>query len=156
MSAGVPWTAAEELIVRSIYRERGAKACAELLPGRSESAIVNRARALGLQRRKPGWLAKELALLQREYPIGGLAGCAAVLPGRTAQAIYQQAHNLGMTAPPVPTLKAAVGEAARLRFEIENLRERLSAAEARTRDARLRASRLEADLAFERSRRAAA
>src|SRR4051812_1584622 len=127
------WSHAELEQLRRHYRERGAKGCAELLPGRSESAIINRARTLGLQRTKPQWLASELALLRREYPIGGLAGCVVVLPRRSAPAIYQQVHSLGLSAPPYPSLKRAVGETAILREEVRSLRERLAFAEDRAR-----------------------
>ena len=146
MKPGAPWGEAELAVLRKHYRSRGPRHCAQLLPARTESAIINRARILGLQRKRPGWRAKELKLLAREYPIGGLAGCAAVLPNRTETAIYQQAHNLGISAPPYPSLKKAVGEAAVLRLELAELREKLAAAEAEARAQRGRAAGLEREL----------
>lgn len=153
--AGKPWTEPELDVVRKQYRKRGPRGCAELLPDRTESAITNRARALGLQRTKRLWSTGEISLLSREYPIGGLAGCVAVLR-RSEQAIYQQAHNLGLSAPPYPSLKKAVGAAAVLRQEIHALRERLASAEARGLSERRRADRLELELSFRPPARVAA
>lgn len=144
------WIEPELRILRQHYRSGGPRRCAELLPWRSESAIVGRARRLGLQRTKPGWLTSELALLKREYPVGGLAGCIAVLPKRSEQAIYQMAFKLGLSAPPYPSLKKAVGEAAVLREQLRALREKLASAEARIRDERGRVAGLTRALELQR------
>jgi hypothetical protein len=127
------WTEAELAVLAACWHA-GAAACAERLPGRSVGAIRQRARIVGLTRVRQAWLGTEIAVLQREYPVGGVAGCAAILTGRSAVAIYQQAHARGLAAPPYPSLKKAVAEAALLRQEVWILRSKLREAEARLRD----------------------
>ena len=50
----IPWTAAEDAIVRGRYLVEGYTGLLELLPKRSKDAIKSRAAALGVQAKRPG------------------------------------------------------------------------------------------------------
>ncbi len=59
------WNAAEDAIMRDLYRTWGYRGLLDLLPRRSRDAIKSRARTLGLQIKRPGprvrdlWAARE-------------------------------------------------------------------------------------------------
>ena len=93
----VPWTAEEDAIVTANYEQMCAAEVA-LLVGRSEDAIVGRARVLRLRKRQERhdpWTDAELAEVRRCYSTEQPAAIAARL-GRTVSAVSQQAALMGV------------------------------------------------------------
>lgn len=138
------WSEAELELLRQHYRPGRSGDCLPLLPGRTQSAIVQRATIEGLGRKKQPWKGAEVSILNRHYPIGGTAACLPLLPSRRAHQIYMKANQIGLKAPRAFDVAKVLGEAALLREEIRGLRDRLAAAEARARREYFRAELLAA------------
>jgi|ERR1043165_2612995 hypothetical protein len=138
----VLWTEAELELLRRHYQPGRSAECLQLLPGRSQGAIVQRANIEGLGRKKQAWKGAEVSILKRHYPIGGTAACLPLLPGRRAHQIYMKVVQLGLKAPRAFDVAKVLGEAALLREENRRLRGRLAAAEDRARREYFRAERL--------------
>ena len=104
---GVLWSAEEDATVREFFGAEGASGVARRLPGRSASAVSNRAHRLGLEsghfRR---WTPEEDALIVEHYEaMGAGAMCAAgMLPGRDATKVMNRACALGVHRRKAPTL----------------------------------------------------
>lgn len=106
------WTGREEKLLRQHYPQGGVPACLEVLPGRSASAIYNRAGQLGL--RRPGadgrvvprqrWHASPPidAVIRRTYQSvpskGDIAACAKAV-GRPRWWVSKRARELGLVVP---------------------------------------------------------
>lgn len=93
----IPWTEAEDAVVRERYGYLPAAEVGRLI-GRSEPAIWHRAKALGLDKRRErhdSWAEAELDEVRRYYSIE----CPSVIAkrlGRTTSAVSQQAAVLGV------------------------------------------------------------
>lgn len=95
--AGRAWTSAEDDAMRALYRGRPIPdALRAALPGRTSAAIVLRAGALGLaRRRQPDWTAEESRLVAEMYPDRKRhAALRAALPRRTWSAITVHADRI--------------------------------------------------------------
>lgn len=106
------WTGREEKLLRQHYPQGGVPACLEVLPGRSASAIYNRAGQLGL--RRPGangrvvprqrWHSSVAidAVIRRTYQAvpskGDIARCAKTV-GRPRWWVSKRASQLGLVVP---------------------------------------------------------
>ena len=96
------WTEEEVQILRDNYRIYGTSV-RRLLPGRSQTAIMRKANALGLRvdsdsnnrTSYDGWTAKELSTLMEFYPVIG-KDVQQYLPRRTLAAIYSKVIYLGL------------------------------------------------------------
>lgn len=97
------WTEEETEALRRHYPEHGPawEGWAELLPGRSRSAIVQRASVLAVRfadHKDTAWGVGELAVLMEEFPAHGAhwPGWEALFPGRSVAAIRKKAYELGL------------------------------------------------------------
>lgn len=100
LSRGIPldpqvWTAAEDDIVMSKYKELGSAVLRRLLPKGTLAAIKNRAAKPGVHRpagsQKQKWTLAEDAMIKRDYPTLGPAGVHRNLPHRHIVSIKQRA-----------------------------------------------------------------
>ena len=103
---GAPWTPDEDATVREFFGAEGAVGVARRLPGRSASAVSNRAHRLGLESEHfRRWTPEEDAVIVEHYEeMGAGAMCAAgMLPGRTATKVMNRACALGVRRRKAPT-----------------------------------------------------
>ena len=88
------WSPQDEKYLIENYPKYGAKECAKFL-GRTESAVMSKARELGLIVPN-GWTPKEVEYLIENYPKYGAEECIKFL-GRTKAAVRNKARELGLT-----------------------------------------------------------
>lgn len=80
------------------YAKKGAKWCAQRLPGRTEKAVVAKAADLGYRSGR-WWSKKMLKTLCDVYPLEGPAGCEKRISGKTRRQITAMAIKLDLKAP---------------------------------------------------------
>ncbi|HUY44240.1 MAG TPA: hypothetical protein VMV92_00725 [Streptosporangiaceae bacterium] len=91
----LPWSTAEDEVVRENYGQRTVAEITALLPGRSAKAVDNRAWRLGVSRRGSlrSWTASDLTDLRESYQ-NMTAAEISVLTGRTEGSVRQRATRL--------------------------------------------------------------
>jgi len=89
------WTMAEDALVRSLYAVQGARACADALPGRSVTAVMKRARKLGLATHRR-WTDLDYKRLRLLWGDGLSLETIAKKLGRTPKTTYWRAQHLGL------------------------------------------------------------
>jgi hypothetical protein len=106
----LPWTEAEDDIMRADYKRLGSVVVMGLLPGRTRKAIEQRAVGLGISHsRCDPWTEEEDAMLLKFWPEMG-AGCSRMFPNRTKTSVQTRARKMRIgsvlarkpKAPPVP------------------------------------------------------
>lgn len=92
-AASIPWTEAEENIIRQEYAQGTSMSkIMELLPGRTRNAIVFRAEKMEIIH-PVIWSEEELRVLKQYYPAMG-THVVEMLPGRTRAAVKSMAYNM--------------------------------------------------------------
>lgn len=91
------WAPAEDEIVRSQYGRTPIEQLVELLPGRTMSAIQQRAFKIDAQTyRKPHWTAREDGLLAELYGTMSYKKLAEFFPNRSPRALKRRVELLGI------------------------------------------------------------
>jgi hypothetical protein len=132
----IPWTAEEIALVRRLYpRRRGVAATRAALPGRTPTAVRERARVLGVHNR-PRWSAREDQILRIEWHELTPDKLRRKLPCRTWTAIRGRAYVvLGLPLGIPQGHEAIFAAAVRLGVSYWTLRRILAWAEVRVRRA---------------------
>ena len=90
----LPWTDAEDDIMRADYKRLGSVVVMGLLPGRTRKAIEQRAVGLGVSHsRCDPWTDEEDAMLLKFWPEMG-AGCARMFPNRSKTSVQTRARKM--------------------------------------------------------------
>ena len=91
------WSEAEDAIVREYYPSEG-RACHKRLPGRTASAVGERAIRLRVQYasvKRRAWSAREDAIIREHYLVEGQT-IISRLPGRTLDSVLKRANIIGV------------------------------------------------------------
>ena len=100
MIGGMPWTAAEDEILRTLAKtQRGFRKARALLGHRSTAALRQRVHKLGVPRAKRAWTPAEDHLLTLEWGEDAPRTLRQKLPGRSWHAIMLRAGELGLERP---------------------------------------------------------
>jgi hypothetical protein len=94
---GVPWTAPEDAVLRSLYQTGGIVACMGALPHRTRLSILERAlRRLKLASKRRPWTDDEDDRLRLLWGDGGNLTSIAAEIKRPRQGVYRRAQVLGL------------------------------------------------------------